>query len=143
MDSGTISTTNFVSSQKVAFAGYAQDDWKVSSKLTLNLGLRYELWSPIGEQFGRQANFDLQTKTLYIPQGNNCNAPLPPNFATPVPDRDGARGHVSNYLIPWDKKDFGPRIGIAYRLNDKTVIRVGLRHLLRRRGEPGRQPEPR
>ncbi|HUK16899.1 MAG TPA: carboxypeptidase regulatory-like domain-containing protein, partial [Bryobacteraceae bacterium] len=74
VDSANISTTNFVSSQKVAYAAYAQDDWKISSKLTLNLGVRYELFSPIGEQWGRQANYDIQNNTLYIPQGGNCNA---------------------------------------------------------------------
>ena len=82
VDSGALSTTNFVSSQRVAYAGYAQDDWKVNSKLTLNLGVRYELWSPIGEQWGRQANYNIQTNTLYIPEGGNSNAALPPNFST-------------------------------------------------------------
>jgi len=125
VDSGAISTTNFVSSQKVAYAAYAQDDWKLSSKLTLNLGVRYELWSPIGEQWGRQANFNLQTNTLYVPQGGNCNDPLPPNFGTLFPTVTVDRCHVSNYLTPWDKYDFGPRIGIAYNFMNKTVLRIG------------------
>jgi hypothetical protein len=125
VDSGAISTTNFVSSQKVAYAGYAQDDWKISERLTLNLGVRYELWSPIGEQWGRQANYDLQNNTLYIPQGGNCNAALPPNFGTIFPTVTVDRCHVSNYMIPWDKMDFGPRIGIAYRVAKNTVIRIG------------------
>ncbi|SPF44855.1 TonB-dependent receptor [Candidatus Sulfopaludibacter sp. SbA4] len=125
LDSGNISTTNFVSSQKVAYAGYAQDDWKVNSRLTLNLGVRYELWSPIGEQFGRQANFEVQSNTLFIPQGNNCNAALPPNFGALFPTVTVDRCHVSNYLTPWDKFDFGPRVGIAYRLANKTVVRIG------------------
>jgi hypothetical protein len=125
VDSGAISTTNFVSSQKIAYAGYAQDDWKVTSKLTVNLGMRYELWSPIGEQWGRQANFNLQTNTLYIPQGGNCNAALPPNFGALFPTVTVDRCHVSNYLTPWDKVDFGPRIGIAYRIMNKTVLRIG------------------
>jgi hypothetical protein len=125
VDSGNISTTNFVSSQKVAYAGYAQDDWKISSRLTVNLGVRYELWSPIGERFGRQANFDLQANTLYIPEGNNCQAPLPPNFGALFPTVTVNRCNVSNYLTAWDKTDFGPRIGIAYRVMNKTVIRVG------------------
>ena len=125
VDSGNISTTNFVSSQKVAYAGYAQDDWKVNSKLTLNLGVRYELWSPIGEQWGRQANYNIQTNTLYIPTGPSSNAALPPNFTTIFPTVNISRGQVSNYLIPWDKLDFGPRIGIAYQVAPKTVIRIG------------------
>jgi len=125
VDSGAISTTNFVSSQKVAYAAYAQDDWKLSSKLTVNLGVRYELYSPIGEQWGRQANFDLQNNTLYIPQGGNCNAALPPNFAALFPTVTVNRCQVSNYMVPWDKTDFGPRLGLAYRVMNKTVIRVG------------------
>jgi hypothetical protein len=125
LDSGNISTTNFVSSQKVAFAGYAQDDWKLTSKITVNIGLRYELWSPISEQFGQNADYVLQQNTLYIPQGKNCNAPLPPNFATIFPTVIVSRCKVPSTLIPWDKLDFGPRVGIAYNVIPKTVIRVG------------------
>ena len=69
VNTAAISTANFISSQKVSYAGYFQDDWKFSPKLTVNLGVRYELWSPIGDQWGRQANFDLQTNSLTIPQG--------------------------------------------------------------------------
>jgi hypothetical protein len=125
VDSATISTTNFISSQKVAWAGYLQDDWKVSRKLTLNIGLRYELWSPIGERFARQANFDLQTMTLFIPKGKQQDLALPPNFAASFPNVKVSRGEVSNYLVPWDKWDFGPRIGVAYQLTTKTVLRAG------------------
>ncbi len=57
IDNGQISTTNFISSTKRGYAAYVQDLWKVTPKLTLNLGVRYELFSPIGEQFGRQSNF--------------------------------------------------------------------------------------
>jgi len=97
----------------------------VNSKLTVNLGVRYELWSPIGEQFGRQASYNLQNNTLYIPSGPNSNAALPPNFSSIFPTVTVSRGQVSNYLIPWDKTDFGPRIGIAYQVAPKTVIRLG------------------
>ena len=125
LDSGNISTTNFISSQKVAYAGYIQDDWKVTPKLTVNVGVRYELWSPIDERFGRQANFDLQTLTLNIPKGNNQDLPLPPNFATAFPTVKVIRGQAASTLIPWDKTNFGPRIGLAYKAFDKTVFRLG------------------
>jgi hypothetical protein len=137
IDNGQVSTNNFISSIKQAWAFYGQDDWKLTPKLTLNLGLRYELFSPIGEAFGRQSNFDYNTLTLQIPSGRNQNAPLPPNFNTPYtdpttgitfpalfPNVTVSRGQVSKYLIPWDKHDFGPRIGFAYNIREKTVIRA-------------------
>jgi hypothetical protein len=135
IDNGQISTTNFVSSTKQGYAGYLQDNWKVTSKLNLNLGVRYELFSPIGEQFGRQSSFDLQNMTLYIPKGPNQNTPLTPNFnssaviggvtfpalfTVPI---TVSRGQVSPYIIPWDKTDIGPRLGFAYNARPKTVIR--------------------
>ena len=135
VDNGQISTTNFISSNRQSYDFYAQDDWKVTPKLTVNYGLRYELWSPIGEVFGRQSNFDVNTLTLQIPNGPSGNAALPPNFNTPYtlngitfpadfPNVTVCRGCVSKYLIPWDKYDFGPRLGFAYNVRPKTVIRA-------------------
>jgi hypothetical protein len=136
IDGGQISTTNFISSTKKAYAAFVQDDWKVSSKLTVNLGVRYELFSPIGEKFGRQSSYDQQNTTLYIPSGPNQNAPLPPNFNSAVTINGNtypalfttpitvSRGQVGQYIIPWDKLDIGPRIGLAYSIRDKTVIRA-------------------
>ncbi|MCU1260272.1 MAG: TonB-dependent receptor, partial [Bryobacterales bacterium] len=125
VDNGQISTTNFISSQKTAWAFYAQDDWKITPKLTVNLGLRYELFSPIDERFGRQSNFVYDNLTLYIPKGKDQNAPLPPNFPTAFPNVTVSRGQVSSYLIPWDKTNIGPRIGIAYNVRPQTVVRAG------------------
>ncbi len=122
---GQVSTNNFISSQKSAWAFYAQDDWKVNSKLTINYGLRYELFSPIDEKFGRQSNFNYDNLTLYIPKGKDQNAALPPNFATQFPQVKVSRGEVDSTLIPWDKWDFGPRIGFAYSLMSRTVVRAG------------------
>ncbi len=125
INNGRISTNNFISSEKLAWAFYAQDDWKVTPKLTLNLGVRYELFSPIGEKFGRQSNFVYDNLTLYIPKGKDQNAPLPSNFATSFPNVHVSRGEVDKYMIPWDKTNIGPRIGLAYNWREKTVIRLG------------------
>jgi hypothetical protein len=125
VSTGQMSTSNFISSQKVAYGFYAQDDWKVNSKLTVNYGLRYELFSPIGEKFGRQANFDFDTMTLYIPKGKDQDAALPPNFATDFKNVKVSRGAVGQYLIPWDKTSIAPRIGFAYQAMSKTVVRAG------------------
>ena len=125
VNNAQISTGNDISSQKTAWAFYAQDDWKFNSKLTINYGMRYEIFSPIDERFGHQSNFDLNTLTLYIPKGKDQNAALPPNFATAFPNVKVSRGEVNSKLIDTDYTNFGPRIGLAYAHNPKTVIRVG------------------
>ena len=125
LTTGQISTTNFISSEKTTFAFFGQTDWKATRKLTLNLGVRYETFSPIGEKFGRQVRFDWDTQTLLIPKGKDMDTPLPSNFATVFPMVKVERGTVDKYLIPWDHTSIGPRIGIAYSLTAKTVIRAG------------------
>lgn len=125
VNNAQISTSNYISSQKDAWAFYAQDDWKFNSKLTINYGIRYELFSPIDERFGRQSSFDFQTMTLFIPKGKDQDTPLPPNFATQFPNVRVSRGEVGSKLIAMDKTNFAPRIGLSYNLASKTVVRVG------------------
>ena len=125
-----ITTANFISSFKDAYSFYAQDDWKVSSKLTVNIGLRYEVTSPIGEKFGRQAHLDVfghdhAQPTLVIPMGKDQDAPLPPNFATDFPGIAVERGVASTYLTGWDKSNIAPRIGFAYEAQPGLVVRAG------------------
>ena len=85
------------------WAGYIQDDWKATSKLTLNLGLRYELDTPLVEVANRQTNFDVVTGKLLIAGFNT----------------DDATG------ISADKNNLGPRFGFAYQLTGGTVLRGG------------------
>jgi hypothetical protein len=120
-----ITTANFISTQKQAYAWYLQDDWKLTPKLTLNIGVRYELFSPIDERFGRQSNYDIDRNTLVIPRGKDQDAPLPPNFAAQYPQIAVERALTSSYLIPWDKTDIAPRVGIAWQAVNRTVVRVG------------------
>ncbi|MBK5294139.1 MAG: TonB-dependent receptor [Acidobacteriia bacterium] len=83
---------------------YVQDDWKVSGKLTLNLGLRYEYDTRITEVANRQSNFDVVTGKLLIAGFNT----------------DPETG------IHRDPNNFAPRFGFAYRLRPTTVLRGGV-----------------
>ena len=118
---GRISTSNMISDRRLGYSGYVQDDWKVTSRLTLNLGLRYDLFSPIEETNGEQANFDPNTLSYQIPAGNAANNQLPDSFPSFVKVE---RGSVSRFLIPWKKTNFAPRIGLAYQPMKATVIRL-------------------
>lgn len=83
---------------------YLQDDWRVNDRLTLNAGLRYEYATPWVEQDNVLSNFDPQTKSMVM--------------AT-----DGSLEDRST--IKPDRNNFGPRLGIAYTLADRTVLRSG------------------
>ena len=125
-----ITTANFISSFKDAYSFFVQDDWKVSSRLTINLGVRYEVTTPIGEKFGRQAHLDVfgtdhSVPTLVIPKGKDQDAPLPPNFATDYPTIEVSRGIASTYLTEWDRTNLAPRVGFAFEAMPGTVIRAG------------------
>jgi hypothetical protein len=105
--------------QQPGYFFYVQDDFKVSSKLTLNLGLRYEFISQPLERRDGEANFNLATLTLDIPKGRND--PLPASFFPQIP----VNRNAPRQLVPQDRNNFAPRVGFAYQLNDKTVIRAG------------------
>jgi hypothetical protein len=96
---------------------YAQDDYKVSNKLTLNLGLRWEYGSPYSEQHDLLSNFDPITQTvLTITPGYQQTSAV-----TPVK----AGGVYGNTLVNPDLNDFGPRLGFAYAATPQTVVRGG------------------
>ncbi len=89
--------------QKFHFA-YLQDDFKVNRKLTLNLGLRYEFGTPYYEKNNRLSNYDPTTNSIILAQDGSLY------------DRG---------LVDPDYNNFGPRLGFAYNIADKTVIRGG------------------
>jgi len=94
---------------------YLQDDWKVNQRLTLNLGLRYELRLPWKDKRGFMSNFDLLTGRLD-----------PPLQSLSLASYQTGRFEPNAPLLEWRKKDgFLPRISFAYRVAEKTVVRGG------------------
>ncbi len=112
-----------------SYAPYVQDDWKVSNRLTLNLGLRYEfIATPYEEQNAFiWPDFSAPGGALYIANAQTAAQyggvnPLAPSTKLYIPSPGGERGPG-----PAPKDDFAPRLGFAYRLfgDDKTVLRGG------------------
>lgn len=117
-------------------AGYIQDDWKATSKLTFNLGVRYDYFSPIRETNGGQANFVPSgppngTPTYLIPASGKADANVQttyPNFYNLLA-KDGIKLEQTDQfgqgLVQTQKTNVAPRIGVAYQASNKLVIRSG------------------
>jgi outer membrane receptor protein involved in Fe transport len=99
-------TNVFVVNQRVwSSSVFVQDDWKVSDALTVNAGIRYDFTTPPYEADNKMANFD--------PSGSGALV-----FATDGSLEDRA-------LVKPDKNNFAPRVGIVYKLGERTILRGG------------------
>jgi Carboxypeptidase regulatory-like domain/TonB dependent receptor len=126
----TVAGVTPTTAQFYSYAMWAADDWKVSQRLTLNLGLRYDIAKPYTEK-------------------DNHFSYLDPNIPNPAAGgRPGVLRFGGNYapdaisckcsqIIKTDYKKFGPRIGFAFAFNDKTVFRGGYGIMYSRRGAVG------
>jgi outer membrane receptor for ferrienterochelin and colicin len=102
--------------QQIYTGFFLQDDWRVTPRLTLNLGLRWEYESPMSERYNRQnAGFDL-----------NATNPLQ-SQVTGLTLKGGLLFTDSSNRLPFvkDLNNWGPRIGASYRLGTNTVLRGG------------------
>lgn len=136
MASGQLSTFGYQHFVMQYMGAYIQDDWKVNPKLTVNIGLRYEYFTPKREQANQLGNFVWLTgqvtpngavgsSELVYPQqlqnqvlDSNFQALLNADHIVPV--------YTSNqYLAAYPKMNWSPRLGIAYQVDNRTVVRAG------------------
>ncbi len=125
-----------------SYACFAQDDWKITPSLTLNLGLRYELHPPIHDIHSNTATFDpgyygaipsTGSDRSRAPWWSPMRTPSPSHLqhlrtpSHPRPSSPPRRHGIPQTLRYTDKTDWGPRLGFAWRPfgNDKTVLRGG------------------
>ncbi|HWB98569.1 MAG TPA: TonB-dependent receptor, partial [Bryobacteraceae bacterium] len=109
----TASVNRAPAASQHAWAWYVQDDWKVTRKLTVNLGLRYEYQTPWTERYNQLGIFD-------------------PNGTDPLTGRKGVLAFVGTpgapagrYDAKPNKLNFAPRVGLAYQFLKNTVVRAG------------------
>jgi hypothetical protein len=103
-DSYSLNSYGVLQYRQHMFFGYVQDDFKATRELTLNLGMRYEYGSPQYDANNHLSNFDPSQNALLLARNGS------------IYDRSGVNP---------DLRDFGPRAGLAYSINTKTVIRSG------------------
>lgn len=108
-------------------AAFVQNDWRINSRLVLNLGLRWDFETGTGEANGAMTNFDLGAASPIQGQQQNLAtldrfvAALNPN----VTNNKGLLGFVDGPQTKTNYDRFAPRVGFAFKINDKTTVRGG------------------
>ena len=116
--------------QRWYWGAYAQDDWKITPKLTLNLGLRWDYFTPYAETKGRQANFIAKggngNTGIYYMSTKGCAVARSTSFNNLLASSGIALNCVPDLALGnAQKTNFSPRVGFAYRLTPTMVVRGG------------------
>ncbi|MEZ5401358.1 MAG: TonB-dependent receptor [Bryobacteraceae bacterium] len=115
---------------------YVNDSWKVSSRLTLDLGVRWDKWTAYREKYNRLVNVDVDNfaNRFEVVTPKNIRMEDLPGVPPAVLQSWAARGltwktaqeaGLPDNLVRGDNNNFGPRLGVAYRITDKFVVRGG------------------
>ncbi|WP_263366306.1 carboxypeptidase-like regulatory domain-containing protein [Edaphobacter bradus] len=129
---GTFSGSNISATDdhRWYIGAYFQDDWKITPDLTLNLGLRWDYFTPYAESSGRQANFvanggNGNTGTYYI-SNKGCAVSRSASFDALLVSSNITLKCVSGLTLGnAQKTNFAPRLGFAYRVNPTLAVRGG------------------
>jgi Carboxypeptidase regulatory-like domain len=119
--SGSLVISGPVSGKQTYRALYFGDTWHLTSKLTLNLGVRYELQGPWSERYDKMTYFNPAATNASVTGCNGTAGSACPGDLFLV--KTGVNSSRNN--LPLSKKEILPRVGFAYGLNQKTVIRGG------------------
>ena len=134
INTSAISTAPNVNDARWYNSAYAQDDWKLSKRLTLNLGVRYDYFLPYKENSGRQENFipgaplasGAGTGVLELPTSIQNTVSLGTLFPAILAKDNITVRYVNNErLVNTQSTNFAPRVGFAFQPDSKTVIRGG------------------
>jgi hypothetical protein len=125
----SLTVTPSVTNKSKETGFYIQDDWKVTPKLTLNLGLRYEWSTPYDERYNRLqfSNFTADTGIMLdLTSAQSALQSVGLNFPSSE-ELYGTTQFANSGMrsVPVYRKDIGPRLGFAYGIDAKTVIRGG------------------
>ncbi len=130
MEQAYITLAPVVNDEEWYDSAYAEDNWKVTQRLTLNLGLRYDHYEPYREMSGKQANFVVNGPLgigtghgTYQLEAQSQNIPLGSAFTSILAQNNVAAQYVnSNRLATSQALNFGPRVGFSYRIDPRTAL---------------------
>ncbi len=106
------------------FSFYIQDDWKISSRLTLSYGMRFEYNQPVEAQDGNLYSFDPVSGSVIVPSEQSRRL-FSPAFPGNIPIVTAESVGLPASLRRSDMDNWAPRLGFSYQLNQKTVVRGG------------------
>ncbi|MSO21783.1 MAG: hypothetical protein EXQ58_00715 [Acidobacteria bacterium] len=106
------------------FGFFLQDDWKITPKLTLTPGIRFQHYGPPSDATGLWYNFDLEKKQLVVPD-DAAKAKVHPAYPKTIPIVTAAQAGYPSSLFNFKKMLWEPRLGLAWRPAQNWVVRLG------------------